>query len=61
VTKEQRRKAMNRVIDACQKIKDKKPLAEAVRKIVDELRAQEKAHREAVAAEIAAKDSKPPV
>jgi CHASE3 domain sensor protein len=51
MTKDQRLKAMGKVISACQQIKDKKPLAEAVRKIVDDLRAEEKAHREAAAAE----------
>lgn len=54
MTKDQRLKAMGKILDACQKIKDKKPLAEAVRKIVDELHASEKAHKEASAAENAA-------
>lgn len=45
MTKAQRVKAMGRVIQACQQIKDKKPLAEAVRQIVDELRAEEAAFR----------------
>jgi hypothetical protein len=41
MTKEHRVKAMGRVITACQQFKDKKPLAEAVRQIVEELRAEE--------------------
>lgn len=54
MTKDQRLKAFGQILDACQKIKDKKPLAEAVRKIVDDLREAEKTHRQQAAAEHAA-------
>lgn len=54
MTKAHRVKAMGRVIQACQQIKDKKPLAEAVRKIVDDLRADEKAFKEQARIEHAA-------
>lgn len=53
MTKDQRLKAMNQVMHACLTIKDEKPLAEAVRKIAAELRAEEAAHKAQVIADAA--------
>lgn len=54
MTKAHRVRAMGSVIAACNQFKDKKPLAEAVRKIVDDLRAEEVAFKEQARAENAA-------
>jgi hypothetical protein len=54
MTKDQRLKAMAQVINARHQIKDKKLLGEEVKKIVDKLSLDEKAHRESAAAEHAA-------
>jgi CHASE3 domain sensor protein len=46
MSKEHRVKAMAKVINACARIKDKKPLAEAVRAIVNDMFAEEAEFRE---------------
>lgn len=60
MTKDQRLKAMGKVISACQQIKDRKPLADAVREIVRQLAEDEAAHREAARVEHAANVTKKP-